>query len=85
MDVAIGRVVAVGAQPLFRLAVGEFLPPRLETVGGLRIDRLAQLQQYRLAVADDGQVILRAELPISSGSISMRATLASALKRGGKA
>ena len=29
--------------------------------------------------------MLRAELPISSGSISMRAIFASALKRGGKA
>src|SRR5439155_6307131 len=56
MDVAVRRVVAAGAHALLRLAVGQLLPPALEALGGARIDRLAQLLQDRLAVADDGQV-----------------------------
>jgi len=56
MDVAVGRVVAAGADALLCLAVGQFLAPRLEPVGGAPIDRLAQLLEYGLAVADDGQV-----------------------------
>jgi hypothetical protein len=58
---------------------------RLKALGGLRIDSLAQLLQYRLAVADNRMSILRTDFPSSPGSMSMRATLASALKRGGKA
>jgi len=56
MDIAVGRVVAAGAGALSRLAIGQFLPPGLEAVGGECIDRLAQLLQHRLAVADDRDV-----------------------------
>src|SRR6516162_5988060 len=41
MDVAVRRVVAAGADALLRLAVSQFLAPRLKAVGGTRIDRLA--------------------------------------------
>ena len=56
MDVAVGRVIAASAGALLRFAVGQLPPPPLEAVGRARVDRLAQLPQYRLAVADDGQV-----------------------------
>ena len=57
MNLAVGRVVAAGVQALFRLTVGELLAPGLEPVRGARIDRLAQLLQYRLAVDDEGLLV----------------------------
>src|SRR5207248_6807559 len=56
MDVAISRVIAAGPGALCRLAIRQFLPPGLEPLGGLVIDRIDQLLQHALAVAHNRDI-----------------------------
>ena len=86
VDVAVGRVVAAGAGALRRLAVGQLLPPGLEAVGGLaRRPRRSAAATPTCSRRRPGCRHCAPSVPSSSASISMRAILASALKRGGAA
>ena len=55
MEVSIGRVVAAGAQPLLRLAVGQFLTPGPEAAGSRRIDHLALVEHIRACLYPMGR------------------------------
>ena len=82
----LARLVGAGGHALRRLAIGKLAPPGAEALGvDPPLGRRQQLLQHHLAVADDGDVDARGAVAISSASMSMRAIVAPAAKRGGAA